>query len=158
IHFVWVGGNPRVHTGLFLRSMRSLVQHYGLEDRFHWVQELPDPSSLQAAMSVCVVPSRVEAFGMAAAEAMLLGTPIITFSRTGIADSISDLAGIVVDQMCPQALAEAIQKLLKEHDQWLSFAAQRRAMVVERFDISKRIPSIEAALLKLTNHHMESAL
>jgi glycosyltransferase involved in cell wall biosynthesis len=66
-----------------------------------------DAASLVPLFDVAVVPSRYEGFGLAAAEAMLLGVPVVA-SRTGGLEEVVGRHGILVAPDDPVALATAI--------------------------------------------------
>jgi glycogen(starch) synthase len=73
-------------------------------------QELP---SVYRSASVCVVPSRFEAFSYTALEAMACGSAVLAARVGGLVEVISDgNDGILVDPENPAALAAATQRLL----------------------------------------------
>ena len=64
-----------------------------------------------------VMSSISEGLPMAAAEAMVIGTPIIATKVGGLPEMIEDkISGILVDSKDPEALANAIEKVLKDKD------------------------------------------
>jgi glycosyltransferase involved in cell wall biosynthesis len=61
-------------------------------------------------VDVLVLPSWSESFGLAAAEAMLVGTPVIVSDRSGIAELVRSHDGGLVVSPTPQAVAAAIDR------------------------------------------------
>lgn len=57
-----------------------------------------------------VFPTRYETFGIAAAEAMATGTPVITCSSTAVPEVVGD-AGIYVNPDQPESIVEALVEL-----------------------------------------------
>ncbi len=70
--------------------------------------------SVFSAADVFVLPSHQENFGMAAAEAMSCGVPVVTSPLVGIAEDISEAgAGLVVERN-PEMFARSILTLLRD--------------------------------------------
>lgn len=106
------------------------------------IAELPDPSCVRmlgeradaldivAASDVVVFPSLwPEGFGLAVAEAMLLGIPIVATALGGTAELVEDgVTGLRITPNDPPALAEAVVRLLLRPDEAarLSAAARNR--------------------------------
>lgn len=96
-------------------SLRRLAGRLGIDDRVDlpgWVEE-PRKLGLIAASSALVHPSRFEAFGMAPLEALALGTPVIATHVGGLPELVGD-AGLLVPPDDPQALAEAIRRVVAD--------------------------------------------
>ena len=60
------------------------------------------------ATDVSVVPSRFEAFGLVAVEALACGTPVVAANEGGLPDFINDEVGALIPIDDPEALAAAI--------------------------------------------------
>lgn len=63
---------------------------------------------------VCVVPSREEAFGLVALEAIACGTPVVATKQGGIPDFVTEDVGILVEKENVEQLAEMITKILNK--------------------------------------------
>lgn len=61
---------------------------------------------------VCAVPSREEAFGLVAIEAIACGVPVIATKQGGIPDFVNEDVGILVQKENVEQLADAINKVL----------------------------------------------
>ena len=82
-----------------------------------------EASSLLGAFDVLVVPSRYEALGLVAVEAMYAGVPVIASDVGGLPEAIGD-AGVLVSAERPDLLAEAVIALAND--------PRRRAQYGER--------------------------
>ena len=67
------------------------------------------------AATVFCYPSLMEGFGLPVLEAMSPETPVVTSSSTATAEVVQD-TGLTVDPRSPEAIAEAITKLLDDSD------------------------------------------
>lgn len=73
----------------------------------------PDAAALVGAFDVLAVPSRYEAFGYVALEAMQAGVPVVASDVGGLPGLIGD-AGVLVPPGDPAALAGALSDLLAD--------------------------------------------
>jgi glycosyltransferase involved in cell wall biosynthesis len=69
---------------------------------------------LYGASDVFVLPSRYEGYGMAVAEALMHGLPVIATTTGAIARLVSDAAGLLVPPVDAQALHVALARVLDE--------------------------------------------
>lgn len=100
----------------------------------HYMGHVHDDVSLRllySAADVMVVPSRQEAFGQTASEALACGTPVAAFDATGLKDVIEHRqSGYLAQPFVAEDLATGITWLfedLKQSDQ-LNIAARQRAV------------------------------
>ena len=97
--------------------LQQLVDHLGLSARVRftgWVSGKEKQQLLDDADIFCL-PSTYDAFPMSMVEAMANGIPVVAVRWGGIPDMVAhDLAGILVDKAEPEAIANAILKLLDE--------------------------------------------
>jgi glycosyltransferase involved in cell wall biosynthesis len=74
-----------------------------------------DPRPYVEAADVVLVPSRIESFGLAAVEALLLGRPVVATRIGGLPEIIKDgETGLLVDPDDSRALADTIIDLLAD--------------------------------------------
>ncbi len=104
-----VGSGPeraRLERMVQALSLKGKVEFLGRvdEDRKH---------QLLSQCLVFIMPSTFESYGIAAAEAMTYGKPVIA-SKIGGLPEVVDNGGILVPPKDPQALAEAMNKLLSD--------------------------------------------
>ena len=117
-------------------------------DHVRFVGYREEAASLVSALDVLVVPSRYEGFGLAAAEAMLLGVPVVA-SRTGGLEEVVGDSGMLVPPEDPAALAAAILDLERdvEHRARLGVAGRERAL--RRFGVERMAEETVAAYARV---------
>ena len=95
-------------------SLHTLVLESGLQDRIHFHGSIIDlhPWYLQA--DLFVLPSLFEGYGMAAAEALAHGLPIVAARAGAVPDVVPDSAGILVPPADVAALGSALRTLLTQ--------------------------------------------
>lgn len=92
--------------------------------------------------TVYVQSSRDESFGIAAAESLAMGIPVVGTNVGGLPDVING-GGIIVEKENSQALAEAILKLLGNSKLRGKLAQKGSAHVRKNFELKKVIRQIE---------------
>jgi len=71
-----------------------------------------NPAMVMRAFDAGVVPSRREAFGIAALEMMRMKVPVIVSPVGGLPELVRDgRTGIILPQLSPEAIAEAVRRL-----------------------------------------------
>ncbi|MBR6956430.1 MAG: glycosyltransferase [Firmicutes bacterium] len=96
-----------------MADLRSLSEELGLE-RLRFLGNV-DQTTLNRLYNISdldLVPSRKEAFGLVAIEAMACGIPVIASDVGGLPDFVNSEVGALVKSEDPEALAEAILSML----------------------------------------------
>src|ERR687897_784875 len=93
-------------------ELRRRAERLGLEQQVHLEGWRDDPASWIAGASVCVVPSRFDAWSQTAALAMSLGVPVVGTAVEGLPGVLGDGRGVLVAPEDPAALADAIEGVL----------------------------------------------
>jgi glycosyltransferase involved in cell wall biosynthesis len=94
--------------------LRNGIAAAGLADRILLAGEVEDASALYASADLFVLASRHEGFGMAYAEALMRGLPVIGTTAGAIPSILPPAAGALVPPDDPAALARAIARLLTD--------------------------------------------
>lgn len=85
-------------------------------------------------LSLLVEPSLQEGLGVSVMQAMATGVPVVATGVGGLYDLIVDgVTGVMVQASDPQALADAIWRLMKNPIQRLEMAKQAREMIEREF-------------------------
>ena len=120
-HKLLIVGKP----GAEEENLRDLAQNLGVADDVIIAGHVPqeDLPSLYNAAQLCVYPSLYEGFGLPAVEAMACGVPVITGNRSSLPEAVGD-AGITVDPVDCDALAEAISSVLSSESRRTEMSAK----------------------------------
>jgi glycosyltransferase involved in cell wall biosynthesis len=121
-------------------ALRHLARAHGLEGRCIFSGNLPPSEVLRkvASAAVAIVPSRSEAFGFVAVEAMAVGTPVVVSNVGGLREIVDNgVSGLLVPPDDPDSLASAIGLLLSNKELSARIGRQGRQVFLERFDLSR---------------------
>ena len=92
-------------------------------------------ASLYASADLFVLPSRFEGYGMAYAEAIAHGVPVVGTNAGAIPDTIPSAAGVLVPPDDVEALAATLQRLIEdpaERERLAAGARASRVSIMER--------------------------
>jgi glycosyltransferase involved in cell wall biosynthesis len=101
------------------------IARFGLEDQIKVAGAVPsdDLAALYACADLFVLPSRFEGYGMAFAEAIAHGVPVIGTTAGALPDTIPDGTGILVEPENVPALATALRRLIENPEERRRLAA-----------------------------------
>ena len=118
-------------------KVKGICTLLGLDDRVTFMGACSNVPEILAQSDVAVMSSLWEGFGLAAAEAMAAGRPVIATDVTGLRDVVNG-AGLLFPVGDAQALANEIKRLCGSPEEYQSVArrCQERA---SHYDISKTI-------------------
>jgi glycosyltransferase involved in cell wall biosynthesis len=128
-----VGAEQAGHAEV-ARSLRARARALGIADTVRFAGERDDPFAGVHDRTVYVQSSVRETFGLALAEAMAAGLPVVATATDGANELVDDgHTGIVVPPRAPDALASAIARLLADGDLARTLGAAARADVTRRY-------------------------
>jgi L-malate glycosyltransferase len=108
-------------------AIEALVRERGLEDEVRFFGEQPDVAWLLQSSDVFVMPSEVESFGLAAAEASSCGVPVVASDTGGLPEVVADgRTGFLHPVGDVAAMARSTIRLLKELDLHHAMSAAAR--------------------------------
>lgn len=115
VYLTMVGGQGEKPT---MRRIEQAVARYGLAGRVIMTGYRTDVPRFLAAADVAVVPTLTEAWGLATAEAMAAGLPVVAGKGGNNVDLIEDgRTGYLVDDGDPKGMARRIEQLLDDEEQ-----------------------------------------
>lgn len=118
-------------------AYQRLAEELGVADRCAFVGYVSHDEVLarMATASVCVVPSRSEAFGWVNIEAMSIGRPVVASNVGGIPEIIRDgQDGFLVPPDAPQALADKLRLILSDPALRAAMGQNARQRFLDRFE------------------------
>ena len=95
-------------------EVRRQIGDHGLGGRVELIGEIADPTPLYEGADIFVLPSRYEGYGMAIAEALAYGIPVVATRVGAIPEVVPNDAGILVPVDDPAALADALRDLITD--------------------------------------------
>jgi glycosyltransferase involved in cell wall biosynthesis len=126
-----------VGDGILRGQLEAQARSLGVAERVHFLGRRSDIAALLKTADIYVHPSANEGFGIAAAEAMAAGRPVVAANVPGLAQVVGD-AGVLVPPRDPVRLAGEILRLIDspERRAQLSQAAAERG---RQFSIEKTV-------------------
>jgi glycosyltransferase involved in cell wall biosynthesis len=105
-----VGGKD---CGALRETYRIPTEGWGRDVRFPGWLDQRDLPAIYSVAEAYLYASNLEAFPIPLTEAMACGTPIVTSSVNGL-EEIADEAAVLVDPRDPQAIADALARVLND--------------------------------------------
>ncbi|WP_348269360.1 glycosyltransferase [Edaphobacter paludis] len=151
LHLVMAGPDPQQWSA----ELQQTAFKAGIADRIHWPGMITGDAKWGAfyGAEAFILPSHQENFGIAVAEAMACGTPVLLSDKVNIADEIAnDGAGF----MEPDTLDGTLHLLQR----WIATSPQQREQMAqqaqrsfkERYDMQQTAKTI-IQLFEAANHH-----
>lgn len=99
------------------KRLRSLAERKGVSEKVVFTGHVSEEEKvrLMSSCNVFVMPSLFESFGLAAAEAMAYGKPLVASSVGGLPEVVGD-GGILVPPASPSELGVALDRLLRDDE------------------------------------------
>ncbi len=134
VRFLIVGNGP-------LRSeLDAMIRKLKLQAHVHMLESQQPITPIFAALDMVVVSSRYEGCCNVILEAMAMGKPVIATDVGGNPELVShEETGFLIPPGEPQAMAEAIERLLQQRSRAQYFGQQARRIVESRFNLKRMI-------------------
>ena len=156
---VWIAGDMRDSAaGGYAQHLLELSRSPKLSGRVHFIGFRPDIYSVVRAADIICVPSVCrEGFGLAAAEAMTLGKPVIVSNRGALPDVVQQgEAGIIIDPDRPQDLTSALQRLITDSQYAQRLGTHAESYARLRFSYDRWAETVAQVLRDASRKHLES--
>lgn len=132
--FIFVG------DGELRGAAEKEIMKYGMENNFMITGWVENPERYISVMDVGVLTSQWEGFGLALAEMMACGKPVIASKVDGIPYVVEDrIDGFLCNPNDIQAFADCILKLLHNNDLHKSMSESAYRHARDKFDIKRVI-------------------
>lgn len=138
IHLNVVGKGTKYYEAHLRKLVHS--ERLGAWVKFHGWKPSSEVRELMARAACLIVPSRREAYGLVALEAMAMGTPLIVSSAGGLAELVSDSCALTFEAGNVKQLAEALKTAADYPSLLKSLAARgrERALTLEWNQLAQR--------------------
>ncbi|MCM3871358.1 MAG: glycosyltransferase family 4 protein, partial [Pyrinomonadaceae bacterium] len=125
-------------------NLESLVRKLKLESRVRFIGKMDDIAPLFCALDIFVSASHSESFGLAIAEAMATGTPVVATKTKGAKEIVRDgETGLLVNVRDVAALAAAIGDLLGDKAKCQRIGQRAHEDVRLRFSLDRMVDATE---------------
>ena len=127
-------------------TIKRYAQELGLGDRVLFLGYRRDVPRLLSIADFFVSTSKIEGFGIAHAEALALGVPVLTTKTAGPDEMIQEgINGFFIPKDMPEAVAAGLEKMIAAEHSKLSQAARDSA---KRYSIEKIVDNYERLFTK----------
>ena len=121
-------------------DLETLCRELCLGDSVEFLGYRADLPEILAKCHVCWHVSRNEGFGLALAEAMANGLPVVGMDVPGVRDLLGEgEAGLLVPDCAPVALADCTIRLLQDNALFRRIAQAGRSLAEVRFDVRRTV-------------------
>jgi L-malate glycosyltransferase len=137
-------GDDNSRGGEYRERVERLVAESGLKKGVRLLGRIEDALSVIVKLDVLVSASHSEAFGMAMAEALVCGVPVVATATEGARSLIEDgVDGLLVPVGDAPALAAAVSSLLADEERRHALGAQALSSARGRFSPERMLEATE---------------
>jgi glycosyltransferase involved in cell wall biosynthesis len=138
VQLLLVGDGPEKN------KLANQVKELGLENNVFFSPSTLDTSVPLSILDIFAFPSLLEGLGLGIIEAQAMGLAVVASDVGGIYTLVKDgINGFLVQPKQPQALAEAILKLLRDKDKAKEFGRLAREQAIKQFNLEQMVNGIE---------------
>ncbi|WP_437192405.1 glycosyltransferase [Planctomicrobium sp. SH527] len=134
-----------VGDGSERQPLEKLADELGIRSHIEFLGERKDVSELLKTAGFFVSSSKTEGISLTLLEAMAVGLPIVTTRVGGNPEIVVEgETGKLVPSQNPEALADAICRMLDEHPLWPTYADAARARAEQHFSARTMVKNYES--------------
>ncbi|MGE5308076.1 MAG: GT4 family glycosyltransferase PelF [Deltaproteobacteria bacterium] len=140
---IWIVGDAPSSKDAYKEQLRVLVKRLGLWENTQFLGNQKDIPSILSHLDLLVLSTTTqEAFGRVIIEAQAAGVPVVATGVGGVVDIIEDgRNGLLVPPADPQAIAEAVLKLIKDRELAAEMAEEAVSRVREKYSLELMVKS-----------------
>jgi len=148
----FVGGAQRLAEVAYEAELKSAASALGIADRIRFVGERSDVAKILAASDILCQPNIApEGFGITFIEALYAGLPVVTSALGGSLEIVDSSCGIMVPPRKPEAVADALEKLIGDRDLRLRLGAAGPARAKQLTDPAVQMSQLRSLLGELSD-------
>ncbi len=126
-------------SGPAAQALRAQARALGIDGEVDFLGSVADVPALLAECSFTVLPSLTEGMPNAVLESLAYGRPVIASAVGGVPEILGRGGGILVPPGDPEALADAIGRLLADPALVADLGAEGRALVRDLFGVDRMV-------------------
>lgn len=130
----------------YKEELLRFINEKEIESSVKLIPFQPNVNEWMSSMDIFVMPSYEEAFGIVLVEAMAAGLPVISTNAGGVPDILlDDSLGLKVEPRNFEAIASALEKLLKNPEATKEMAKVGQLYAKEKYDLNnvyKKVKSL----------------
>ena len=150
LHLLIVGDRTANDPEGFFELLKSMTEQLELKPFVHFRPHQAEVEQAYAAMDIFVLASHSETYGMVTIEAMASRRPVIGTAEGGTVQIIEDgVNGLLVPPQHDRKLAEAILKLVNDHELAERLAAQAESDAISRYSHDRQVDLMESLFDRL---------
>jgi len=133
----------------YLKTLQALARSHEIEAKVHWTGMLTGDAKWGAmrGAEAFVLPSHQENFGIAVAEALACGTPVLLSNRVNIWREISESNAALVEPPTDAGVAQLLRRwVLLDPAARRSMSAAARACFDQRFEVTRAAKNLAEEL------------
>lgn len=138
VEFAIAGARLGTHSG-YARSIEGLIGDLGMSSAIRDLGFLPSVATFLETLDVLVLSSTIEASPMVVLEGMAAGVPVVAADVGGVRELLlgdpERPAGVVVPPRDPEAISQAVLRLLEKPDEASRMGENGRSLAEERFSL-----------------------
>jgi glycosyltransferase involved in cell wall biosynthesis len=161
VKFVLIGRTNDAHDEEYAAKLRGYIDHMGLTENVRFMGWCADMPQVLSALDLFVLPSSNEGLPRSILEAMAAGVPVVATNVGGNAELVAtERTGLLVPPRDPDALAAAIEQLLRAPDLAREMGRAGRLTVEQHFSVRAAALGVERVfdqLLPADDHHWMAA-
>jgi glycosyltransferase involved in cell wall biosynthesis len=139
-----IAGEDNSRGGEYRARVERVVNELDLSNDVRLLGRVEDAPGLLVKLDVLVSASYSEAFGLAVAEALVCGVPVVATATGGSRSLIEDgVNGLLVPRGDVRAMAAAVTSLLSDEGRRLALGARARDSARERFSPERMVEATE---------------
>lgn len=126
--------------GSYARELRALAQREGVAGRVHFRGYSGQVAAEMARCTVLAIPSRIEAFGMVAIEAMAAAKPVVATRTGGLQDIVEHgETGFLVEEDDAESMGRHLADLLQDRTRGRKMGLAGRDRVGREFTTGRMV-------------------
>ncbi|MCC5464150.1 glycosyltransferase family 4 protein [Pelosinus baikalensis] len=132
-----------IGKGKYLPFLKYKAWRFGIYDRIIFAGHHTDMPVALSAIDVMAFPSKLETFGLAAAEAMSMGKPVVAYAVGGLPEVVDDgSTGFLVEKNGIKALYEKLLLVCNDLTLQKRISLNSREKIIQNFSYSQTTDKI----------------